>query len=144
MDTTVIPADSILSIEAVAEFFESRGVPFPEDLTEDSLREFKQDQSNRWALVLSDYQSYRTDWSKARSNLEVAQRAKSPAKGLIRDLELAEDLLHDQLKRFELSLLDARAKETVARALPQAFADTFSARFVARELHRAELYSQPL
>jgi hypothetical protein len=88
--TPATPADSILSIEAVAAFFEAHGIksfPIAQDI--DSLEAFKAEQNEHWTATLESYQKLKAAWSKARSELDRALGAKAPKEELIEELTAA-------------------------------------------------------
>lgn len=129
----------LFDLSEAIDFFETLGVKFPEDPTSASLASFKTAQDAHWAEVLQRFQQLRTIWAKEQLRLDqlLAARELKP-KAIAAQEEIVAAVRADFDGAFR-PLMEARAGEEVARALPYA-EDPAAARFVARQLKTAKIY----
>ena len=129
----------IFDFAEVIGFFDSLGVELPKPLTLDSLAGFKEAQDGHWAETLQRFQQLRTVWAKEQLRLDQLLGAKELKPKAIAAQEEAVVVVRADFDAALRPLLVARAREEVARALPE-LRDPAMALFIARQLRIAKSY----
>lgn len=143
MDTTTA------IILRVSEFFADLATPIPDFSSKESLEAFKAEQDANFASTLADFQKARTTW--ARENLKLYQiesSKKSTEESVLAQKAVVAEFRVPFDETFAV-FMEARGREEVARALPEAIfgieegvvvPHSPSAHFVARQVHTARVY----